>query len=64
MAKLPIITHNQRNRTQLSLTVGEDDRVEDILDVIGNAQGSPTYAILKRGGRDASFSMPTASRSS
>jgi GTP cyclohydrolase-4 len=51
MASLPIITHNQRNRTRLSLILPEDIEVEAdrILEVISEAQSSPTYAILKRG---------------
>lgn len=51
MTSLPIITHNQRNRTRLSLILPENVEVEadEILDVIGDAQSSPTYAILKRG---------------
>ncbi len=51
MSSMPIITHNQRNRTRLSLIVSEDVEIEaeEILDVIGEAQSSPTYAILKRG---------------
>jgi GTP cyclohydrolase-4 len=51
MQSMPIITHNQRNRTRLSLILPEEIEVEvdDILDVISEAQSSPTYAILKRG---------------
>lgn len=50
MLSMPIITHNQRNRTRLSLTVPQNTSVEaeDILKVIASAQSSPTYAILKR----------------
>ncbi len=48
---LPIITHNQRNRSRLRLTLEEHTEVEadDLLDILEGAQSSPTYAILKRG---------------
>jgi GTP cyclohydrolase-4 len=48
---LPIVTHNQRNRTRLILDVPETAEVEvdDLLDTVEEAQSSPTYAILKRG---------------
>ncbi|HEV8049188.1 MAG TPA: GTP cyclohydrolase MptA [Thermoplasmata archaeon] len=48
---LPIVTHNQRNRTRLLFDLSEDAEVEvdAILDAIEGAQSSPTYAILKRG---------------
>ncbi|MCI4361045.1 MAG: GTP cyclohydrolase MptA [Thermoplasmata archaeon] len=51
LATLPMITHNQRNRTRLSLDVAEGSAVEadDIIAAIEAAQSSPTYAILKRG---------------
>ena len=51
LATLPMISHNQRNRTRLILET--DDRtgveVDDLIAAIENAQSSPTYAILKRG---------------
>jgi len=50
-ASLPIVTHNQRNRTQLLVELAEDVDVEvdDLISAIEAAQSSPTYAILKRG---------------
>jgi GTP cyclohydrolase IV len=51
LASLPMISHNQRNRTRLVFEMGNDTEVEvdDIIAVIEAAQSSPTYAILKRG---------------
>ena len=51
LKEMPIISHNQRNRTQLMLDLPEDVEVEAdaIIDAIEAAQSSPTYAILKRG---------------
>ena len=51
MATIPIITHNQRNRTRLSFKMpeGVEIEAESILEVISKAQSSQTYAILKRG---------------
>jgi GTP cyclohydrolase-4 len=51
MATLPIVTHNQRNRTRLTfeLPEGTDVEVDRILEAVEGAQSSPTYAILKRG---------------
>lgn len=51
LAALPMITHNQRNRTRLVFETGDDTEVEvdEIISVIERAQSSPTYAILKRG---------------
>jgi GTP cyclohydrolase-4 len=48
---LPMITHNQRNRTRLLFELPETAEVEadDLVDAIEAAQSSPTYAILKRG---------------
>jgi GTP cyclohydrolase-4 len=50
-ATLPIITHNQRNRSRLTLGLPESLEIEadELLDIIEHAQSSPTYAILKRG---------------
>jgi GTP cyclohydrolase-4 len=48
---LPMISHNQRNRTRLEFDfpgAGEVE-VDDLIGVIEQAQSSPTYAILKRG---------------
>jgi GTP cyclohydrolase-4 len=51
LASLPMISHNQRNRTRLVFEMGGDAEVEvdDVIAVIELAQSSPTYAILKRG---------------
>ncbi|MFZ1023076.1 MAG: GTP cyclohydrolase MptA [Thermoplasmata archaeon] len=48
---LPIITHNQRNRTRLDFEAADpvDIEADIMLDAIEHAQSSPTYAILKRG---------------
>jgi GTP cyclohydrolase-4 len=48
---LPMITHNQRNRTTLvfELAADADAEVDEIIGAIEAAQSSPTYAILKRG---------------
>jgi GTP cyclohydrolase-4 len=48
---LPIVTHNQRNRTRLlfELTPGIEVEADALIDAIEGAQSSPTYAILKRG---------------
>ncbi|HUI38438.1 MAG TPA: GTP cyclohydrolase MptA [Thermoplasmata archaeon] len=51
LAGLPIVTHNQRNRTELRFELSEGAEVEadEIVAAIEAAQSSPTYAILKRG---------------
>jgi GTP cyclohydrolase IV len=51
LADLPIVTHNQRNRTRLDLDlpVGVEVEVDEMLAAVEAAQSSPTYAILKRG---------------
>jgi GTP cyclohydrolase IV len=51
LRNLPMITHNQRNRTRLMFDfTGEGDvEVDEIIDAIEAAQSTPTYAILKRG---------------
>jgi GTP cyclohydrolase-4 len=51
LKELPIITHNQRNRTRLTFELPENVHVEAdaMLDAIEEGQSSPTYAILKRG---------------
>ncbi|MCI4350876.1 MAG: GTP cyclohydrolase MptA [Thermoplasmata archaeon] len=48
---LPIITHNQRNRTRLVFDLPPRVEIEAdaILDAIEEGQSSPTFAILKRG---------------
>ncbi len=49
--EIPMVTHNQRNRTRLLFEVPEGVEVEadEILAAIGSAQSAPTYSILKRG---------------
>ncbi len=51
LAAMPIVTHNQRNRTRLVIELTQDGAVEvdDLIELIEDAQSSPTYAILKRG---------------
>ena len=51
LADVPMVTHNQRNRTRLWLGLSGDTEVEAdrMLDAVEAAQSSPTYAILKRG---------------
>jgi GTP cyclohydrolase IV len=51
LADVPMITHNQRNRTRLVFETDDatDVEVDDIISVIERAQSSPTFAILKRG---------------
>ncbi len=48
---LPMISHNQRNRTRLLFEFedGGEVEVDDVIAAIEAAQSSPTYAILKRG---------------
>jgi len=48
---LPMITHNQRNRTRLvfELDGASEVEAEELIAAIEAAQSSPTYAILKRG---------------
>ncbi len=51
LSEMPVVTHNQRNRTRLTLILPENVEVEadEILEVIEASQSAPTYAILKRG---------------
>ena len=51
LSGLPMITHNQRNRTRLVFELDGTAEVEaeEIVAAIEAAQSSPTYAILKRG---------------
>ncbi len=48
---LPMISHNQRNRTRLVFELDGSGEVEadELIAAIEAAQSSPTYAILKRG---------------
>ena len=51
LKELPMITHNQRNRTRLvfELSGGTEVEADEVIAAIEAAQSSPTYAILKRG---------------
>ena len=51
LATLPMISHNQRNRTRLVFELDGSTEVEaeEVIAAIEAAQSSPTYAILKRG---------------
>jgi GTP cyclohydrolase IV len=51
LAGLPMITHNQRNRTRLVFESSEaaELEVDEVIAAIEGAQSSPTFAILKRG---------------
>jgi GTP cyclohydrolase IV len=48
---LPMISHNQRNRTRLlfEFSDGGNVEVDDLIAAVEAAQSSPTFAILKRG---------------
>jgi len=50
-ASLPMISHNQRNRTRLVFELDGETSVEadDVISAVEASQSSPTYAILKRG---------------
>ncbi len=50
LERLPVITHNQRNRSQVMIEVPEDKEVEvnDLIDIVESSLSSPTYEILKR----------------
>src|SRR2546426_12585097 len=47
---MPLITHNQRNRTTVILDVPEDSAVEadELIDLVESSMSSPTYELLKR----------------
>lgn len=47
---IPMITHNQRNRTSLMVEVPEqvDIEADDLIDIVEGSLSSPTYGILKR----------------
>jgi GTP cyclohydrolase-4 len=47
---VPMITHNQRNRTTLMMEVPEhvDIEADDLIDIVEGALSSPTFGILKR----------------
>jgi len=49
-SKVPMISHNQRNRTTLMIEVPEhvDVEADDLIEVVESSQSSPTYGILKR----------------
>ncbi len=62
LASLPIVSHNQRNRTRVTLRLpeGVEVEVDRLLDAIEAAQSSPTFAVLKR--RDEAEVVLTAHR--
>ncbi len=47
---VPVITHNQRNRTTVILDVPEDSEAEadELIDIVESSMSSPTYELLKR----------------
>src|SRR5207247_8524075 len=47
---MPLITHNQRNRTTMMLDAPEDSNVEadELIDIVEASMSSPTYELLKR----------------
>jgi GTP cyclohydrolase-4 len=47
---IPIITHNQRNRTTLILQEppGHEVEADDLIDVVEESMSAPTYGLLKR----------------
>lgn len=49
-ADMPMMTHNQRNRTTLMMEVPEhvDIEADDLVGIVEGALSSPTYGILKR----------------
>ena len=50
VASMPMITHNQRNRTTLMMEVPEhvDIEADDLIGIVEGSLSSPTYGILKR----------------
>ncbi len=48
--RIPVITHNQRNRSQVMIEVpkGKEVEVNDLIDIVESSLSSPTYEILKR----------------
>ncbi len=50
LKKIPVITHNQRNRSQVMIEVpdGKEVEVNDLIDIVESSLSSPTYEILKR----------------
>ena len=50
LEEIPVITHNQRNRTTLMMEVPEgfDVEADDLIDIVESSLSSPTFEILKR----------------
>lgn len=48
--QVPMVSHNQRNRTTLTVEVPEHAEVEadDLIEIVESSLSSPTYGILKR----------------
>src|SRR5262249_48905327 len=51
LASMPVVTHNQRNRTRLrfDLPPGGEVEADAMVAAVEAAQSSPTHSILKRG---------------
>ncbi len=49
-AQVPMVSHNQRNRTTLTVEVPEqvDIEADDLIEIVEGSLSSPTYSILKR----------------
>jgi len=49
-ADVPMVSHNQRNRTTLTVEVPEhvDVEADDLIEIVESSLSSPTYGILKR----------------
>ena len=47
---VPVITHNQRNRTTVMIDVpdGDDVEADDLIEIVEASLSSPTYELLKR----------------
>jgi GTP cyclohydrolase-4 len=48
---MPVVTHNQRNKSALLIEVPEEYNIEadDLIDIVEGAMSAPTYELLKRG---------------
>lgn len=51
LQKMPVLTHNQRNRVRIEIEIPEEFEIEadDLIDIGERAVSTPTYGILKRG---------------
>ncbi|MCX8173490.1 MAG: GTP cyclohydrolase MptA [Thermoplasmata archaeon] len=50
LTRLPVITHNQRNRVRIDLEIPEEEEIEadHLIEIGEKALSTPTYGILKR----------------